>query len=55
MSVENEKIRKTRNQYYREYRAKNKEKIRAINQRYWTRKAEKDKEVEENAERTASE
>ncbi len=38
-----------RRRYYREYRAKNKDRIRAINDRYWARKAMKRKE-EENAE-----
>lgn len=33
--------RKNRNAYYREYYHKNKEKIRAIQQRYWERKANK--------------
>ena len=33
--------REERNRYYKEYRAKNKEKIREINKRYWERKATK--------------
>ena len=31
--------REARNQYLREYRAKNKERIKAINKRYWEKKA----------------
>jgi len=34
-----EKARQERNRYYREYRAKNKERIKAINDRYWEKKA----------------
>ncbi len=33
--------REARNRYAREWRAKNKEKIRRYNEAYWTRKAEK--------------
>lgn len=36
-----------RNRYYREYRAKNKEKIREIRKRYWEKKAAESKEKEE--------
>ena len=35
-----------RNKYYREYRKKNPEKIRAINKRYWEKKEKNEKEVE---------
>lgn len=35
-----EKARLERNRYQREYREKNKEKIRSINERYWARKAD---------------
>ena len=31
--------REARNRYYREYRAKNREKMKAIRQRYWEKKA----------------
>ncbi len=34
-----EKARQERNRYLREYRKKNKERIRAINARYWEKKA----------------
>ena len=34
-----EKSRLEKNRYMREYRKKNKEKIQAINERYWARKA----------------
>lgn len=30
-----EKIRKAKNQYQKEWRSKNKEKVKAINKRYW--------------------
>lgn len=35
--------REERNRYYREYRAKNKEKIKAIQRRYWEKKATESK------------
>ena len=47
-----EAIRQARNQYYKAYRAKNKDKIREINNRYWARKAAQAEEVEEDAETT---
>ena len=34
-----DKARETRNEYYRNYRAKNKERIKEINERYWEKKA----------------
>ena len=34
-----EMARQERNRYFREYRAKNKERIKAINARYWAKKA----------------
>ena len=34
-----EAAREARNRYYREYRAKNREKMRTIRQRYWEKKA----------------
>lgn len=39
-----EKARLERNRYYREYRAKNKEKIKKINDRYWSKRAIKAEE-----------
>lgn len=33
-----EKARQERNRYYREYRARNREKTREINRRYWERR-----------------
>ena len=44
--------REARNQYYREYRAKNREKIRAINKRYWERRAAREQEATANAHKT---
>ena len=45
-----EEAREARNRYYREYRAKNREKIREINRRYWEKKvADKCRKEEENA------
>lgn len=41
-----EKAREERRRYYREYRAKNKEKTAEINRRYWARRAQK-REAEE--------
>lgn len=34
-----EKAREERNRYHREWRAKNKEKVKEINRRYWQKKA----------------
>ena len=34
-----EMVREERNRYQREWRAKNKERVRAINARYWWKKA----------------
>lgn len=34
-----DKARAARNAYYREYRARNREKIKATSQKYWERKA----------------
>lgn len=36
---EQEAARKARNQYHREWRAKNKEKVKEINARYWAKRA----------------
>lgn len=35
-----------RNEYYREYRAKNKERVRRITEDYWERSAQKRREAE---------
>ena len=35
-----DKAKEARNAYYRQYRAKNRDRIKAINQRYWEKKAE---------------
>ncbi len=35
-----ELAREARNRYYRDYRAKNKNRVREINRRYWARKNE---------------
>lgn len=45
-----EKARQARNQYAREWRAKNKDKVKASNARYWERQAQKlmDGKEEEN-------
>lgn len=37
---------KARNQYYREYRANNKEKIKSYNLRYWAKKGLEDKQTQ---------
>ena len=41
----NDAAREARNRYYREYRAKNRDRIKAIRQRYWERRAEKEQET----------
>lgn len=38
-AVEQEKARQARNKYAREWRARNRDKVKANNQRYWARKA----------------
>ena len=43
-----ELVRQARNEYQRHYRATHKEKIKAINDRYWTRKALKMQSEQEN-------
>ncbi len=47
-----EAAREARNRYYREYRAKNPEKVKAIRQRYWERKAKREQEKEANENKT---
>ncbi len=42
----NEKARAARNAYRREWAKKNPDKIRAINERYWTKKAEEAERLE---------
>ena len=37
-----EKARAARRAYYKEWRAKNKDKVKANNLRYWTRRAERE-------------
>lgn len=39
-----DKAREKRNQYAREYRKKNKDKIAEYNRRYWEKKAQEEKE-----------
>lgn len=41
-----EKARQARNKYMRQYRMRNKEKIREINRRYWERRALKEEGVD---------
>lgn len=41
-----DKAKEARNAYYRQYRAKNRERIRSINKRYWEKKADAVKEQE---------
>lgn len=38
-AVMNEAARQKRNEYYRKWRAANKDRVKAINARYWTKKA----------------
>lgn len=48
MTVEQQELaRQARNRYAREWRAKNKDKVRANNVRYWARQAEKHNEGSE--------
>ena len=41
-----DKAREERNRYQRQWRANNKEKVRAINARYWAKRARKNAEGE---------
>ena len=41
--------REARNRYYREYRKRNREKINAINRRYWERRAARELREKEEA------
>lgn len=45
-NMELNKAKEARKRYYKEWRAKNRDKVREINLRYWARRAER-----ENAER----
>lgn len=47
--------RNARNKYMREYRKANKEKIQAINKRYWAKVVERNKEIKEAATSKAEE
>lgn len=48
--IEQEAARQARNSYMRMYRAKNREKIKAINDRYWAKRAQREiEEVTEDA------
>ena len=40
-----DEIRAVRNEYMRNWRARNKDKVRAINQRYWAKYATRKREV----------
>lgn len=42
-----QKAREARNRYYREWRKRNKDKVKESNKRYWERKAKKEGEVKE--------
>ena len=39
-----EKAKQLKREYYREWRAKNKDRVKAINERYWQKKALKEQE-----------
>ena len=43
-----EKIRQARNQYAREWRARNRDKVKAANDRYWARKVAASAEAQED-------
>ena len=50
--IADEKIRQSKNEYPRRWRAANKDKVRASNERYWVRRAEREaaQQAAENAE-----
>lgn len=39
-----EKAKQLQREYHREWRAKNKDRVKAINERYWQKKAQKEQE-----------
>lgn len=45
---EREAARQQINKYHREWRKKNKDKVRAINERYWAKKAAQEQQREES-------
>ena len=45
-AAEQEQARQARNKYAREWRARNRDKVKACNERYWARKAAKAAEQE---------
>ena len=42
------RAKEIRNEYMRQYRKKNPDKVREINKRYWERKAEREQEEQED-------
>lgn len=46
-----EKARLARNKYMRDYRAKNREKMRELKERYWVRRAMSEQEVSDDVEK----
>lgn len=46
MNPTEEQIKEEQRRYYREWRAKNRERVRAINRRYWLKRAAKAAEGE---------
>ncbi len=46
MDEMNKQAREAKNEYYRRWRAKNPEKVKASNRKYWERKARERKEQE---------
>ena len=43
-----ELVQRERNAYFRQWRKKNKDKVRAINKRYWENRAKRNEEKREN-------
>ena len=48
-NTDNEKIREVKREYYREWRAKNPDKVKAIQARFWAKKAAEMRSVSINA------
>ena len=53
MNIDNDikkEINAAQREYYKEWRAKNKDKVKKYNDNYWTKKAQKNRAAESNSE-----
>ncbi|ADU23189.1 hypothetical protein [Ruminococcus albus] len=47
---EREQVKQVQREYYREWRARNKDRVKAANQRYWLKKAQEAKQEQKEGE-----